>query len=85
MLEQQFDALQPESHHTADEGIRILEAPTTREEVNEVARTILRDVREKQYRYQDIAILYRDPSYVYLLDAILPQYDIPYNIDVKSR
>lgn len=58
MLEQQFDALQPESHHTADEGIRILEAPTTREEVNEVARTILRDVREKQYRYQDIAILY---------------------------
>ncbi|EGQ3694789.1 helicase-exonuclease AddAB subunit AddB [Staphylococcus pseudintermedius] len=84
VLEQQFDALQPESHHTADEGIRILEAPTTREEVNEVARTILRDVREKQYRYQDIAILYRDPSYVYLLDAILPQYDIPYNIDVKK-
>lgn len=84
VLEEQFDALQPESYPTADDGVRILEAPTTREEVNELARAILRDVRDKQYRYQDIAILYRDSSYVYLLDAILPQYDIPYNIDVKK-
>ncbi|ARJ51405.1 helicase-exonuclease AddAB subunit AddB [Staphylococcus lutrae] len=84
VLEQQFDALQPEVQPLTDGGIQIWEAPTTREEVNEIARAILRDVREKGYRFQDIAILYRDSAYVYLLDAILPQYDIPYNLDVKK-
>lgn len=83
-LEQQFDALLPERYHNDIESIEILESPTTRDEVNEIARQILKDVREQQYRFKDIAILYRDPSYTYLLDAILPQFDIPYNIDVKK-
>ena len=55
-----------------------------REEINEVARRILRENREQERRFQDIAILYRDESYAYLMESILPQYDIPYNIDIKE-
>ncbi|CAD7360306.1 helicase-exonuclease AddAB subunit AddB [Staphylococcus schleiferi] len=83
-LESQFDALQPSEHPFADGSVEIREVATTRDEVNDIARTIIRDVREKQYRYKDIAILYRDPSYVYLMESILPQFDIPFNIDVKK-
>ena len=55
-----------------------------REEVNEIARRIIKDTRDKHFRYQDIAILYRDETYAYLFESILPQYDIPYNIDTKK-
>ncbi len=47
------------------------------EEINEIARRIIVDIRDKQLRYQDIAILYRDESYAYLFDSILPLYNIP--------
>lgn len=83
-IEKNFDALMPTMSTTDIAHINILESPTTRDEVNEIARRILKDVREEGYRYKDIAILYRDSNYPYLLDAILPQYDIPYHIDVKK-
>ncbi|MBI5975299.1 helicase-exonuclease AddAB subunit AddB [Staphylococcus canis] len=83
-LEQQFDALQRNEPVTSDGSIQVLEASTTREEINEIARHILKDVRDHHYRFDDIAVLYRDPSYVYLLESILPQFDIPYNLDVKK-
>lgn len=67
-----------------DGNINILESSSIREEVNEVARQIIKDTRDKQYRYQDIAILYRDEAYAYLFDSVLPQYDIPFNIDTKK-
>ncbi|MGV3243545.1 helicase-exonuclease AddAB subunit AddB [Staphylococcus sp. 11261D007BR] len=82
-IEAQFDALQPDENRSSSGHVQILEASTTREEINEVARRIIRHCREEGYRYQDMAILYRDPAYVYLLESILPQFDIPYNIDVK--
>ena len=81
-LEHQFDALQP-STVNAQGNIRILESSSMREEVNEVARQIIKDNREHGRRYQDVAIHYRDESYAYLLESILPQYGIPYHIDVK--
>ncbi|MCG3401625.1 helicase-exonuclease AddAB subunit AddB [Staphylococcus massiliensis] len=81
-LEQSFDALQVEQRTTSNE-VKILESSNMREEVNEVARDILRDLRVNHYRFNDIAILYRDPAYAYLLETILNQYDIPFNIDVK--
>ncbi|MDW4138665.1 helicase-exonuclease AddAB subunit AddB [Staphylococcus saprophyticus] len=82
-LEQNFNALQFEPIPTGG-NVEILEASGMREEINEVARRILRENREQGRRFQDIAILYRDESYAYLMESILPQYDIPYNIDVKS-
>ncbi|QLK85624.1 helicase-exonuclease AddAB subunit AddB [Staphylococcus sp. 17KM0847] len=83
-IESQFDALQPQSIQVEDQGVQILEAASMREEVTEVARHILEDVRQNHYRYNDIAILYRDPNYIYLLESILMQHDIPYNIDQKK-
>ncbi|MCG7341505.1 helicase-exonuclease AddAB subunit AddB [Staphylococcus auricularis] len=82
-LEQSFDALQfePSAQH---EGVQVLESSSMREEVNEIARRILRENRDQGRRYQDIAILYRDDTYAQLLESILPQYDIPYHIDVKQ-
>lgn len=82
-LESDFDALQmtPQGHSNA---VEILESSSMREEVNELARRILRDVRDYQLRFQDIAILYRDESYAYLFDSIFPLYDIPFNIDTKK-
>ncbi len=82
-LEHNFNALQFEP--VASQGdIKVLEASGMREEINEVARRILRENRELGRRFQDIAILYRDEAYAYLMESILPQYDIPYNIDVKA-
>ncbi|UXR78853.1 helicase-exonuclease AddAB subunit AddB [Staphylococcus sp. IVB6227] len=83
VLASEFDALQPTPTQSNDGAVRIFEATSTREEVNEVARQILADVRDHRYRYRDIAVLYRDPHYAYLLESIFAQYDIPYNIDVK--
>ncbi|UXR72154.1 MULTISPECIES: helicase-exonuclease AddAB subunit AddB [unclassified Staphylococcus] len=83
-LATEFDALQPQGIQSDDGAVTIFEATSVREEVNEIARQILADVRDNQYRYRDIAILYRDPNYVYLLESILSQYDIPYNVDVKK-
>lgn len=55
-----------------------------REEINEVARRILKDVREADYKFRDIAILYRDDSYAYLFESILPSYDIPLTLILKN-
>lgn len=81
-LESQFDALQiiPQK----SEGfIDIFESSSMREEINEIARQILKDTRDNQLRFQDIAILYRDASYADLFESILPLYQIPFNIDTK--
>ena len=74
--------MQFEPKDVAD-NVEILEASMMREEINEIARSILKETREEGLRFQDIAILYRDDSYAYLLESILPQFDIPFNIDIK--
>ena len=81
-LEHDFDALQ-RTPYNADTSIELLEAKNMREEVNDIARQILKEVREQGRRYQDIAILYRDPSYTYLFESVFPQYDIPFYTDTK--
>lgn len=82
-LESDFNALQVTTQQQHNH-LQIIEASSMREEVYEVARRILSDVRDNQFRFQDIAILYRDESYAYLFDSILPLYDIPYYIDIKK-
>ena len=39
---------------------------------------------EKQIINSGTLILYRDESYAYLFESILPSYDIPFNIDTKK-
>ena len=81
-LESQFDALQLTPQQNQGH-IDILESSSMREEINEIARQILKDTRDNQLRFQDIAILYRDVSYADLFESILPLYQIPFNIDTK--
>lgn len=64
--------------------VNILEASNVREEVNAVARDIIRKAREENIRYQDVAILYRDEAYAHLMESVLPEYEIPFNIDTKQ-
>lgn len=82
-LETQFDALQV-SPQPNNGYVNILEASNVREEVNAIARDIIRKAREENIRFQDVAILYRDEAYAHLMESVMPEYDIPFNIDTKK-
>lgn len=82
VLEEQFDALQPVG--SGSHGLTLNEAGSSRAEVEHIVRDIHRKVRTSAYRYSDIAILYRDNSYVPLFQDILRQYDMPYYTDMKQ-
>jgi len=65
-----------------DEGLVVVEAPTRRKEVEAAAQQIVRLCREKQYRYRDIAVIFRDLSdYADLIQAVFSDYEIPFFLD----
>lgn len=67
------------------EHVHVIEADSRRAEVHAVARHIRRLVRDEQMRYQDIAVLYRQPEvYDELLETTFAQYDIPVFINRKK-
>lgn len=82
-LESQFDALLPNKINS--EHLKIIEASNMREEVQYVAREILRLSREENLSFKDIAILYRDPSYEQLIETVLPHFNIAFNHDAKKK
>ncbi|MGB5944947.1 helicase-exonuclease AddAB subunit AddB [Paenisporosarcina sp.] len=67
------------------EHVHVIEADSRRAEVHAVARHIRRLVRDDEMRYQDIAVLYRQPEvYDELLETTFAQYDIPVFINRKK-
>lgn len=75
-VEEQFNAY-PATVKEAGDAVKILQAANPRAEMHAVARAIRRLVMDGK-RYQDIAILYRQPEkYNPLFETIFPQYDIP--------
>ncbi len=83
-LEQRFSEFEPKQAK-ADGGIRLAAAPNSRSEVQFVARQILRLVRQKNYRYRDIAVIAPDIDYYeHYLRAYLEDYGIPYFIDKRK-
>lgn len=82
-LERYFDVYPPPV--AASNGhIRLVEASNRRAEIHALARSIRQQVQNGM-RYNEIAILYRQPEvYDELLNTILPQYDIPYFISQKK-
>ncbi|MDN7241501.1 helicase-exonuclease AddAB subunit AddB [Planococcus sp. N028] len=82
-LEQHFDDYPMQ--RTASEGhVSIIESSNRRAEMHAIARSIRDQVRGGM-RYNEIAILYRDPEvYDELINTIFPQYDIPYFISRKK-
>jgi len=68
----------------AADNIRIVSAPNARAEVQFVTKQILEMVRQKDYRYRDIAVIASDiESYQHYIRACFEDYDIPFFIDKR--
>ena len=66
-------------------NIRIISAPNSRAEVQFVARQILELVKEKDYRYRDIAVIVSDiGQYEHYIRAYFDDYGIPFFIDKRK-
>ncbi|HUU16135.1 MAG TPA: PD-(D/E)XK nuclease family protein [Sedimentisphaerales bacterium] len=83
-IERNIFELKPSKLDSAD-NIRIVSAPNARAEVRFVARQILELVREKDYRYRDIAVIASDiDSYQHYIRAYFDDYGIPFFIDKRK-
>jgi ATP-dependent helicase/nuclease subunit B len=66
-------------------SVRIISAPNARAEVQFVAREILRLLKEKDYRYRDIAVIASDiDRYQHYIRACFDDYGIPFFIDKRK-
>ncbi len=75
-----FEPTEPKSK--TSNGIKLISAPNRRAEVQFVARQILELVREKDYRYRDIAVIASDiEAYQHYIRAYFEDYRIPFFID----
>ncbi len=73
------------SKMSAADNIRIISAPNARAEAQFVARQILQLVKEKDYRYRDIAVIASDiDSYQHYIRAYFDDYGIPFFIDKRK-
>ncbi|MCA1030971.1 helicase-exonuclease AddAB subunit AddB [Bacillus timonensis] len=82
-LETYFDS-RPTVPFEGKSDIAIAQAVNRRAEIEGVAREIKKLVREKGYRYQDIALLVRNGSdYKDMIDTLFKDYEIPFFIDQK--
>jgi ATP-dependent helicase/nuclease subunit B len=69
----------------ASDDVRIISAPNARAEVRFVARQILELVREKGYRYRDIAVIASDiDRYEHYIRAYFDDYNVPFFIDKRK-
>ncbi len=83
-IEQNIFEFEPPKILTAD-NVRIVSAPNARAEVRFVARQILRLVKEKDYRYRDIAVIASDiDRYQHYIRAYFDDYRLPFFIDKRK-
>ncbi|KAA1042571.1 helicase-exonuclease AddAB subunit AddB [Macrococcus equipercicus] len=83
VLEQQFDALLPAESPV--NGITLNEADHMRTETDAIVRTIHKKARTGEFRYAEMAVLYRDTSYIPLVKSMFDQYEIPFYTDDKEQ
>ena len=77
-LEAEFDR-RPMSSSNSGSGIELSVAANQRAEVEGIAREIRRLIKEKGYRYRDIAVLIRNgQDYQDTLETVFHDYEIPY-------
>lgn len=82
-IEQHYES-RPTVQSKSSEGVLLRGAVNRRAEVEGAAKEILRLVRERNYRYKDMAIILRNTSlYHDLLETVFTEYDIPIFIDQK--
>ena len=66
------------------QDIRLYKANNSYDEIETVAKEILRLVREENYRYKDISVVCRNiENYEKITAVIFDEYDIPYFLDKK--
>ncbi|MHC4073830.1 MAG: 3'-5' exonuclease, partial [Planctomycetota bacterium] len=83
-IERNVFELDPPKIDSAD-NIRIISAPNSRAEVRFVAKQILELVRNKGFRYRDIAVIASDiESYQHYIMAYFDDYEVPFFIDKKK-
>ncbi|MPQ44131.1 helicase-exonuclease AddAB subunit AddB [Clostridium tarantellae] len=67
-----------------NKNVRLYKANNSYDEIEFIAKDILRLIREKGYRFKDIAIVCRNiESYEKISTVIFNEYEIPYYIDKK--
>ncbi len=67
------------------DDIHLISSPNERAEVRFVAKTILQLVRQKNYRYRDIAVIASDiDCYQHYIEAYFNDYEIPFFIDKRK-
>lgn len=67
-----------------DGSVRMFAAKDMQSEVHDVAKGIIKLVRDKGYRYRDISVVARDAEeYKGIIDRVFPMYDIPVFLDRK--
>ncbi|MDD5327691.1 MAG: exodeoxyribonuclease V subunit gamma [Phycisphaerae bacterium] len=82
-IEREIFKLKP-AKVSAGGAVRIISAPNVRAEVQFVAREILRLLKEKDYRYRDIAVIASDiDHYEHYITACFEDYGIPFFIDKR--
>lgn len=65
-------------------GLRLYKANNNYDEVEKVARDIIRLVRDENYRFKDIAVVCRDlENYEKITSVIFREYGIPYFLDKR--
>lgn len=85
-LEREFYNYPNQAYQGAVQTIRLYRALNPYEEIEFVARDIVRRVREGGLRYRDIAILLRDlDTYGATLQSIMKQYGIPVFVDSRKE
>lgn len=85
-LEAQFYRYPNEEYREEVSAIALYRAQNPYEEMEYVARDILRRVREEGYRFRDMAILLRDlDTYGAVLKSVMAQYDVPVFIDSRKE
>jgi ATP-dependent helicase/nuclease subunit B len=81
-LEKNYYSFPYEAYVEKTEDIRIFKALSMYSEVQSMARDIIRLCRDKELRFNNIAVVTRDlKSYEKLVQAIFTEYNIPYFID----
>ena len=74
---------EPSKLHSAD-GIAVIAAPNARAETEFVARQILDLVKDRSYRYRDIAVIASDIGrYEHYIRAYFDDYGVPFFIDKR--
>ncbi|PLR97675.1 helicase-exonuclease AddAB subunit AddB [Bacillus sp. T33-2] len=82
-LELEFDT-RPAPRYEGIAALQICEAANRRAEIEGVSRNIQKLVRDKGYRYRDIAVLMRNGNeYRDILETVFEDYEIPVFIDQK--